>query len=81
MTLRGEKNRNKTHCPHGHEYTPENVCIEVVRGVERRHCRQCGREKASRYYWNKVKLIKHPGKPGRPRGKERKANETPQTVS
>jgi len=30
-------NRGKTHCPHGHEYTPENTYINSGR----RHCRIC----------------------------------------
>lgn len=29
----------KTHCPHGHEYSPENT----VRRNSRRHCRECHR--------------------------------------
>jgi hypothetical protein len=31
---------NKTHCPHGHEYTPENTMVS--RG--RRYCRICQRQ-------------------------------------
>jgi hypothetical protein len=32
---------NKTHCPRGHEYTPENTYTSPGRGRERR-CRECG---------------------------------------
>jgi hypothetical protein len=43
-TLRGTSfaalNAAKTHCPHGHEYTPENTYIENGRHRQRR-CRQC----------------------------------------
>lgn len=41
----GAKNRAKTHCPSGHEYTPENT----HRRGNRRHCRACARERAARY--------------------------------
>lgn len=34
----GERNKAKTHCPHGHEYTPENTRIEKNGG---RSCRKC----------------------------------------
>jgi hypothetical protein len=44
-TLRGTGpsavNAGKTHCPHGHKYTPENTRLE--RG--KRHCRACARYK------------------------------------
>lgn len=32
-------NKGKTHCPHGHEYTPENTCWN--RGGTSRECRIC----------------------------------------
>jgi hypothetical protein len=32
-----------THCPHGHEYTPENTCISQRRGW--RTCRECNRQR------------------------------------
>ena len=35
----GERNKAKTHCPHGHEYAGDNL---IVRG-RRRHCRACRR--------------------------------------
>lgn len=35
----------KTHCPKGHEYTPENTYIEVYGA---RRCRQCQRDKSAR---------------------------------
>ncbi len=35
----GAKERAKTHCPHGHEYTPENT--HIWRG--KRDCRECNR--------------------------------------
>lgn len=35
-------NQLKTHCPQGHEYTPENTYVDR-RGI--RHCRACPRER------------------------------------
>lgn len=32
-------NKDKTHCPHGHEYTPANICWN--RGCTSRECRIC----------------------------------------
>jgi hypothetical protein len=36
-------NRLKTHCTHGHEFTPENTYIDGVRSW--RNCRTCWRER------------------------------------
>ena len=51
--LRGETgevmaalNRDKTHCPQGHEYTPENTYIPRRGG---RNCRRCKLEAQRRY--------------------------------
>lgn len=37
--LVGARNRGKTHCPRGHEYTPDNTMVCVSR-----KCRSCARE-------------------------------------
>lgn len=39
VTAHGRSNRRITHCPSGHEYTPEN--IQWYQG--RRYCRPCNR--------------------------------------
>jgi hypothetical protein len=42
---RAEQQRAKTHCPHGHEYTPENTyVINRTGGRTARQCRTCMRE-------------------------------------
>jgi len=35
--------QNKTHCKHGHEFTPENT---ILSRQTQRHCRECGRIRA-----------------------------------
>jgi hypothetical protein len=47
-------NASKTHCPHGHAYTPANTYRRTVevkgRGYVLRECRACGAQKTrSRY--------------------------------
>jgi HNH endonuclease len=49
-TRRGER-AQRTHCPHGHEYSPENT---AVRKDGSRECRQCVRERVARYRKRKV---------------------------
>ncbi len=45
----GENNRSKTHCPHGHEYTPENTYItQGGDGRPFRKCRECSRIRGRR---------------------------------
>lgn len=41
----GRKNRDKTHCAHGHEYTQENT----GRDHKGRVCRTCARERTRKY--------------------------------
>lgn len=38
--LMGEAQKSKTHCPHGHKYTPENTRLTTLGG---RSCRTCER--------------------------------------
>ena len=44
--------RETTHCPKGHEYSPENTYTPPSGG---RVCRTCGREKTKLWYENKKK--------------------------
>lgn len=41
------KRQHKTHCPQGHEYTPENTYIYPPNGAQK--CRTCGRMFTARY--------------------------------
>jgi len=44
-------NRNKTHCPKGHEYTKENTYTQIkTNGKTCRLCRTCHRENRRRYH-------------------------------
>lgn len=45
-------NRNKTHCKHGHAFTPENTYISTNKrkGTKHRACRACHRERSRRRY-------------------------------
>jgi hypothetical protein len=47
-------NRDKTHCPHGHEYTPENT-IQWPGDKGRRRCRTCQTERAKARWQEKRK--------------------------
>ena len=45
--LRGGQQRAKTHCPHGHPYSPENTYFTSLGA---RACRTCHREQGRRNY-------------------------------
>jgi hypothetical protein len=51
-TLAAE-NATKTHCDHGHEFTPENT---FLRKHGKRECRECMRQRARDYYHAKKAL-------------------------
>jgi hypothetical protein len=44
---RGRPWKDRTHCEHGHEYTPENT---AYRPHGARRCRTCVRERGRRWY-------------------------------
>ena len=48
-------NRIKTHCPHGHEYTPENTYIS--KDGRHRDCRECHLAKSKQQQVNKAFLL------------------------
>lgn len=58
----GIRLREKTHCPYGHEYTPENTYIQIKRDrdTERksRVCRACARERIRQKRLDPVFLAK-----------------------
>jgi hypothetical protein len=47
---RSKVNRDKTHCKHGHAFTPENTYI-APNGNGKRQCRECRRQKNRDRYW------------------------------
>ena len=59
--LRGEspaaKGAQTTHCPQGHEYTPENTMLRRKRYGLKRECHQCNRDRAARL-WRKGQTTK-----------------------
>lgn len=46
-------NKQKTHCPYGHEYTPENICWN--NHGKQRECRICKYRRIRRRYYRKQK--------------------------
>jgi HNH endonuclease len=46
------RNAGKTHCIHGHEFTPENLLTASYRA-----CRQCSRERKRRHYLRKKSAL------------------------
>jgi hypothetical protein len=52
-----ERNRAKTHCPHGHEYTPENTYFTPSGS---RYCRECNRAAARVKPEDRVTVKKRP---------------------
>jgi hypothetical protein len=49
-----QKNREKTHCPQGHEYTPENTRINASGG---RACKACHKVK-NREYARRIRQVR-----------------------
>lgn len=43
----GAHNAAKTHCPHGHEYTPDNTYYNGGSNGNSRCCKQCNRDRAA----------------------------------
>lgn len=55
MSRKGRaRGQERTHCPQGHEYTPENTYLYAKPGL-RRYCRACARDRSARRgdaaYW------------------------------
>lgn len=48
------QSETKTHCPSGHEYTPENTYNVGKAGKTERQCKTCCNER-SRRYWHEVR--------------------------
>lgn len=49
-SLLAEKERQKTHCPHGHEYTEENTIYYKYNKSIKRRCRACDKIWHAKYY-------------------------------
>lgn len=59
------RNQKKTHCPNGHEYTPENTRIQRRGTWVSRHCRECVKAMQRKLYWER-KRAGLPTRPDRP---------------
>lgn len=57
----GDPNRNKTHCPYGHPYDEQNTYWHGPT-KNKRHCRQCLKERQRRYYQEGRPFTKKPRK-------------------
>ena len=57
MRDRHERGRSwqtkKTHCPHGHPYSPENTQVKIHRGFPTRQCMEC-KKRYKKIYKNKT---------------------------
>lgn len=49
-------NQKKTHCDHGHEFTPENTRIDKN---GKRNCRKCQAHTSLKAHYNKYAALKH----------------------
>lgn len=56
----GQWQRLKTHCPAGHEYTPENTMTQSNRGCAQRFCGTCARKSSREYQARKRALLRRP---------------------
>ena len=54
-------NASKTHCPQGHEYTPQNT--NMVNGGKSRQCRTCNRAKGREFYRRNTKARSSTSRP------------------
>lgn len=65
----GELNKSKTHCPQGHEYTPENTYYQTKRdrplSRQSRCCKECGRLRMERRRSSPEGLAKETGRMAR----------------
>jgi hypothetical protein len=57
---RDRRNARKTHCVHGHEYTPENTYVQVKDGRSARSCNICRRG----HSLGRSNAMRRPGTPG-----------------
>lgn len=48
------KNRARTHCVNGHPLTENNIYID---STDMRRCKQCNRDKVSRFYYRNLKKL------------------------
>ncbi len=57
----GKHHRTKTHCPHNHEYSPENTVTRVRRGRLCRDCKACRDARSAAWREAKKKGVPYRG--------------------
>jgi hypothetical protein len=57
-TGRGSPWKGRTHCGHGHEFTPENTLRRGDSSANARRCRECKRQRSLDWYYARGKALR-----------------------
>jgi len=63
----------RTHCPQGHEYTPDNIYVQTTaRGTKGRRCRTCAKQCIAKWQKRNPDKVKEYRKKGKKKSRARK---------